>query len=213
MKDTGIGTPATRAAIIETLFSRQYIVREKKNLVPTEKGLTVYNIIRDKKIADVEMTGMWENTLAKIESGEMNPDTFRKGIEVYARQITAELLDVQLSFVSGSGCICPKCKTGRILFYPKVAKCSNVDCSVTIFRNKSDKQLTDKQITELVTTGKTGLIKGFKSKNNIHSGPFLYALDKSEVVTEQLLFHHIAWRRYYVEIDHLVSLFINKLQR
>lgn len=53
----------------------------------------------------------------------------------------------------------------RILFYPKVAKCSNVDCSVTIFRNKSDKQLTDKQITELVTTGKTGLIKGFKSKN------------------------------------------------
>ena len=43
MKDTGIGTPATRAAIIETLFSRQYIVREKKNLVPTEKGLAVYN--------------------------------------------------------------------------------------------------------------------------------------------------------------------------
>lgn len=49
MKDTGIGTPATRAAIIETLFSRQYIVREKKNLVPTEKGLAVYNIIRDKR--------------------------------------------------------------------------------------------------------------------------------------------------------------------
>ena len=165
MKDMGIGTPATRAAIIETLFTRQYIVREKKNLVPTEKGLAVYNIIRDKKIADVEMTGMWENTLAKIESGEMNPDTFRKGIEVYARQITAELLDVQLSFASGSGCICPKCKTGRILFYPKVSKCSNVDCSVTIFRNKSEKQLTDKQITELVTTGKTGLIKGFKSRN------------------------------------------------
>lgn len=165
MKDMGIGTPATRAAIIETLFSRQYIIREKKNLVPTEKGLTVYNIIRDKKIADVEMTGMWENTLAKIESGEMNPDTFRKGIEVYTRQITAELLDVRLSLASGNDCTCPKCKTGRILFYPKVAKCSNVDCSVTIFRNKSDKQLTDKQITELVTTGKTGLIKGFKSKS------------------------------------------------
>lgn len=165
MKDTGIGTPATRAAIIETLFSRQYIVREKKNLMPTEKGLAVYNIIRNKKIADVEMTGMWENTLAKIETGEMNADTFRKGIEVYARQITAELLDVQLSFASGGNCICPKCKTGCILFYPKVAKCSNVDCSVTIFRNKSDKQLTDKQITELVTNGKTPLIKSFKSKN------------------------------------------------
>lgn len=165
MKDTGIGTPATRAAIIETLFARQYIIREKKNLVPTEKGLAVYNIIRDKKIADVEMTGMWENTLSKIETGEVNPDTFRKGIEVYAKQITAELLDVQLSFASLGDCSCPKCKTGRILFYPKVAKCSNVDCSVTIFRNKSEKQLTDKQITELVTTGKTGLIKGFKSKS------------------------------------------------
>ena len=165
MKDTGIGTPATRAAIIETLFARQYIIREKKNLVPTEKGLAVYNIIRDKKIADVEMTGMWENTLSKIETGEVNPDTFRKGIEVYAKQITAELLDVQLSFASPGDCSCPKCKIGRILFYPKVAKCSNMDCSVTIFRNKSEKQLTDKQITELVTTGKTGLIKGFKSKS------------------------------------------------
>ena len=72
MKDTGIGTPATRAAIIETLFSRQYIIREKKNLVPTEKGLAVYNIIRDKKIADVEMTGMWENTLAKIETVDVD---------------------------------------------------------------------------------------------------------------------------------------------
>ena len=67
------------------------------------------------------MTGMWENTLAKIESGEMNPDTFRKGIEVYTRQITAELLDVRLSLASDGNCICPKCKTGRILFYPKVA--------------------------------------------------------------------------------------------
>lgn len=75
LKDSGIGTPATRAAIIETLFTRQYIVREKKALVPTAKGLAVYDIVRDKKIADVEMTGMWENALSKIESGEMNPDT------------------------------------------------------------------------------------------------------------------------------------------
>lgn len=58
MKDSGIGTLATRAAIIETLFTRQYILREKKALVSTEKGLAVYDIVRDKKIADVEMTGM-----------------------------------------------------------------------------------------------------------------------------------------------------------
>ena len=165
LKDAGIGTPATRAAIIETLFARQYIVREKKNLVPTDKGLAVYGIVKDKKIADVEMTGMWETALAKIEAGSMDADTFRKGIEVYATQITAELLSVQLSVATGETCPCPKCGSGRILFYPKVAKCSNVDCTLTIFRNKCDKQLTDKQIVELVTKRKTGLIKGFKGKN------------------------------------------------
>ena len=178
MKDAGIGTPATRAAIIETLFARQYIVREKKNLVPTDKGLAVYRIVKDKKIADVEMTGMWETALAKIEAGSMDADTFRKGIEVYAAQITAELLSVQLSFASGETCPCPKCGSGRILFYPKVAKCSNVDCTLTIFRNKCDKQLTDKQIVELVTKRKTGLIKGFKGKNG-------KAFDASLVLDEQ----------------------------
>ena len=165
LKDAGIGTPATRAAIIETLFARQYIVREKKNLVPTDKGLAVYKIVKDKKIADVEMTGMWETALSKIEAGSMDADTFRKGIEVYATQITSELLSVQLSVATGETCPCPKCNNGRILFYPKVAKCSNVDCTLTIFRNKCDKQLTDKQIVELVTKRKTGLIKGFKGKN------------------------------------------------
>ena len=101
MKDTGIGTPATRAASSKRCFLGSISSGRKKNLVPTEKGLAVYNIIRDKKIADVEMTGMWENTLAKIESGEMNPDTFRKGIEVYARQITAELLECSAFFRFG----------------------------------------------------------------------------------------------------------------
>lgn len=178
LKDAGIGTPATRAAIIETLFARQYIVREKKNLVPTDKGLAVYRIVKDKKIADVEMTGMWETALAKIEASSMDADTFRKGIEVYAAQITAELLSVQLSFASGETCPCPKCGSGRILFYPKVAKCSNVDCTLTIFRSKCDKQLTDKQIVELVTKRKTGLIKGFRGKNG-------KAFDASLVLDEQ----------------------------
>lgn len=164
MKDSGIGTPATRAAIIETLFTRQYIVREKKALVPTEKGLAVYDIVRDKKIADVEMTGMWENALSKIESGEMNPDTFHKSTEVHASQITSELLGVQLTLSTQQDLTCPKCGTGRILLYPKVAKCDNTDCGLVIFRNKSDKQLTDKQVTELITAKKTGVIKGFKSK-------------------------------------------------
>lgn len=164
LKENGIGTPATRASIIETLFARGYVRREKKSLVPTDKGLAVYYIVKDKRIADVEMTGQWETALAKIESGEMNPDTFRKGIEVYAAQITEELLQVQVSVADAEHIPCPKCHFGRILFYPKVAKCSNVDCSLTVFRNKGEKQLTDSQIADLVTKGRTALIKGFRSK-------------------------------------------------
>ena len=165
LKDIGIGTPATRASIIETLFSRDYVRREKKNLVPTEKGLAVYHTVKGKKIADVEMTGQWETALARIETGEMDAATFRKGIEVYAAQITEELLQVQVSVADGERIPCSKCQSGRILFFPKVAKCSNVDCGLTVFRSKGEKTLTDSQITDLVTKGKTSLIKGFKNRD------------------------------------------------
>ena len=92
IKKSGIGMPATRASIIETLFSRDYIERRKKSLVPTAKGLKVYEAVKEKRIADVAITGMWENTLLKIENGEMPAETFDKSIAIYAKQITEELL-------------------------------------------------------------------------------------------------------------------------
>lgn len=166
MKEVGIGTPATRAAIIETLFSRDYIRREKKSLVPTEKGLAVYAIVKDKKIADVAMTGNWENALAKIETGEMDADTFHREIEVYTAQITTELLNTSVSVASSTDSpLCPKCKRGRVLFYNKIARCSDVDCGLKVFRKICNKELTDKQITELLVKGKTGIIKGLKGKS------------------------------------------------
>jgi DNA topoisomerase-3 len=164
MKESGIGTPATRAAIIETLFSRNYIVREKKSLVPTDKGLSVYETVKEKRIADVAMTGSWENALAQIERGNMQPETFSKAIEVYTRQITAELLETKIVVAGENTCLCPKCKTAQVRFYPKVAKCTDVNCGLVVFRNISEKQLSDRQITELLTKGKIAVIKGFKSK-------------------------------------------------
>ena len=167
LKDCGIGTPATRAAIIETLFSREYIRRDKKSLVPTEKGMGVYEAVKDKKIANVSMTGEWENALAKIGRGEMNPDTFRQGIEVYASQITTELLESKIEGGNQrESCTCPKCKNGQVTIFPKVAKCNNESCGLTVFRNKSGKDLTDGQLLDLLNKGKTGIIKGFKSKEN-----------------------------------------------
>ena len=165
IREAGIGTPATRAAVIETLFARNYIRRDKKNLVPTEKGLAVYDTVKDKKIADVEMTAVWEDTLAKIETGEADAPSFRRDIEVYTAQIVAELLSAPLDVApSGEQCTCPKCKKSRILFFDKVAKCADVDCGFTLFRNKGGKVLTDKQIVGLVTTGRTPLVKGFRNR-------------------------------------------------
>ncbi len=164
MKDAGIGTPATRAAIIETLFAREYIVREKKSLVPTNKGLVVYLAVKDKKIADVAMTGAWELALNKIGAGEMDAATFHRSIEVYASQITTELLDIPFEQTGERpGCPCPKCGKGQVVFYPKVAKCNNEHCGLTVFRGIAKKELTDTQLTSLLTNGATPVIKGFIS--------------------------------------------------
>lgn len=83
MKDSGIGTPATRAAIIETLLKREYMVRQQKKLVPTEKGLALHSVVKNMAIANVEMTGKWEAELAKIERGEASADGFTHSIEGY----------------------------------------------------------------------------------------------------------------------------------
>ncbi|WP_419788599.1 DNA topoisomerase [Mucilaginibacter sp. SP1R1] len=91
MKDSGLGTPATRASIIETLIKRDYITREKKNLVPTETGLGVYNVVKDQKIAQAELTGNWEKRLEEIRSGASVND-FQQEIKTYTRNITQELL-------------------------------------------------------------------------------------------------------------------------
>jgi DNA topoisomerase-3 len=93
MKDSGLGTPATRASIIETLIKRTYIIREKKNLVPTETGLNVYNVVKDQKIAQAELTGTWEKRLEEIRSGA-SINEFQEEIKAYTRNITQELLKV-----------------------------------------------------------------------------------------------------------------------
>mgnify|MGYP000755172085 FL=1 len=165
LKDCGIGTPATRAAIIETLFKRGYMERCKKSLVPTEKGLALYSIVKTMRIADVALTGEWEKELARIERGELPADTFRKEIEAYTREITSELLSCDKLFARrDSGCKCPKCGTGTMQFYGKVVRCDNAECGLPVFRLKANRTLSDEEIKDLLTEGHTKLLKGFKSK-------------------------------------------------
>ena len=165
MKDSGIGTPATRAAIIETLLKREYMVRQQKKLVPTEKGLALHSVVKNMAIANVEMTGKWEAELAKIERGEASADGFTHSIEGYAREITAELLGCDRLFShKDSGCQCPKCKQGTMQFFGKVVRCSNKECGMPVFKQVAGKLLTDADITDLLTKGKTRTLNGFTSK-------------------------------------------------
>ena len=165
LKDCGIGTPATRAAIIETLLKREYMARVKKSLVPTEKGLALYSIVKDMDIADVEMTGRWEAELAKIEKEETPHEAFIRDIEGYTHKITTELLACDKIFGhKASGCTCPKCGTGTMQFYGKVVRCDNPDCTLPVFRQIAGRTLTDTEMNDLLTKGKTGVLGGFKSK-------------------------------------------------
>ncbi|CAM3742495.1 DNA topoisomerase 3 [Mucilaginibacter galii] len=91
MKDSGLGTPATRASIIETLIKRDYIKREKKNLIPTETGLSVYGVVKEQQIAQAELTGNWEKRLEEIRSGASVTE-FQQEIQNYTRAITREML-------------------------------------------------------------------------------------------------------------------------
>jgi len=164
LQNIGIGTPATRASIIETLFARNYIQREKKCLIPTEKGLQVYELVKDRKIADVAMTAEWELALQQIENGEADARAFQKEMETYASSITNELLHTSIAQTSMPDLICPKCKTGKLFIRDRIVKCTDAVCGWLQFRNVCGVQIGLAEIESLVKEGKTSLIKGMKSK-------------------------------------------------
>ena len=165
LQQIGIGTPATRAAIIETLFARNYIQRDKKALIPTEKGLQVYDLVRGKKIADVAMTAEWELALQKIENGEADAGAFKRDIESYAKTITQELLECHIDKPELPKLVCPKCQRNELLVRDKVVKCPDMNCGWIQFRNVCGVTLSIEEIERLVVHGRTGLIKGMKSKS------------------------------------------------
>ena len=164
MAECGIGTPATRANIIETLILRDYIRRDKKAIIPTEKGLAVYEIVKDKKIANAEMTGSWELALAAIEAGKMPSDKFSQGINSYVSTICEELLSLTPEQKSYPVYRCPKCGQQSVGIYAKVAKCRNEGCDFHIFREVCGILLSEDNIRDLISSGRTPILKGLTSK-------------------------------------------------
>ena len=160
----GIGTPSTRANIIETLILRDYIRRDKKSIIPTEKGLAVYEIVKDKKIANAEMTGSWELALAAIEAGKMPADKFSQGINSYVGTICEELLSLTPEQKSYPVYRCPKCGQQSVGIYAKVAKCRHETCGFHVFREVCGIHLSEDNIRDLISSGRTPILKGLTSK-------------------------------------------------
>ena len=164
MAACGIGTPATRANIIETLILRDYIRRDKKAIIPTEKGLAVYEIVKDKKIANAEMTGSWELALAAIEAGKMPSERFSQGINSYVGTICEELLSLSSEQKSYPVYRCPKCGQQSVGIYAKVAKCRHETCGFHVFREVCGIHLSEDNIRDLISSGRTPILKGLTSK-------------------------------------------------
>lgn len=164
LDNIGIGTPATRAAIIEVLFDRNYIIRDKKNLVPTQKGIQVYELVKEKKIADVSMTAQWELALQKIENNELDSQVFQKEMEDYAKSITSELLSTTI-VPNTPALTCPKCKNHNLIFNDYVVKCPDQNCQWIQFKSVCEVMLSDKEIENLILKKKTSLIRGMKSRS------------------------------------------------
>ena len=164
MAECGIGTPATRANIIETLILRDYIRRDKKSIIPTEKGLAVYETVKDKKIANAEMTGSWELALAAIEAGKMPSDKFSQGINSYVETICEELLSLSSEQKSYPVYRCPKCGQQSVGIYAKVAKCRHETCGFHVFREVCGIHLSEDNIRDLIGSGRTPILKGLTSK-------------------------------------------------
>ena len=109
MKENGIGRPSTRAAIIEKLFQRKYIVREKKNIKATEVGINLIHTIISPLLKSAELTGLWEKKLREIERGDFQAHQFL----VELKQMTAEVVREVKS--DKSGMRCPVCGKGAII--------------------------------------------------------------------------------------------------
>ena len=164
MAECGIGTPATRANIIETLILRDNIRRDKKSIIPTEKGLAVYEIVKDKKIANAEMTGSWELALAAIEAGKMPSDKFAQGINSYVGTICEGLLSLSSEQKSYPVYRCSKCGQKSVGIYAKVAKCRHETCGFHVFREVCSIHLSEDNIRDLISSGRTPILKGLTSK-------------------------------------------------
>lgn len=184
MKDNGIGRPSTRANIIETLFKRKYIEKKRKNIIATPTGIALIDTIQNELLKSAELTGLWERKLRLIEKGEYQPDVFKQELYQMVRELTDEVIfntSVQsfnievapvqpapkrerkpIEKINLEDLDCPKCKSAKIMRGKAAVGCSDFKaCGFKIPFELLGKKLTETQLIQLITKGKTNQIKGF----------------------------------------------------
>jgi len=200
MKDQGIGRPSTRANIIETLFKRKYVERIRKNLIPTVTGIGLIDTIQNELLKSAELTGDWERKLRLIEKGEYELEVFKGELIQMVRDLTEEVIfntnhrAIQIAEIQQSEpkpkkkverkpkqkivleeLNCPKCKTSKLMKGKAAVGCSNFkECGFKIPFELMGKKLTDNQLSDLISKGKTTIIKGLKNQSGEEiAGKFL----------------------------------------
>ena len=170
MKDSGIGTPATRAAIIERLIDVGYVERDGRALVATEKGLNVIRLLGEHALTSPDLTGAWEQRLGRIERGEDSRERFMRDIAGFAKE-TVEVLDETLKDVRIPRATlgpCPVCGH-EIVENRKGYSCWARDdpgCGFVIWKGKAGKQLPIAVARELIATGRTERpVTGFRGRS------------------------------------------------
>jgi DNA topoisomerase III len=172
MKDSGLGTPATRAVTIERLIKVGYVERDKKVLVPTEKGRSLIGLLGDSPLTSAGFTARWEERLARMEKGAERRPNFMSDINRFTTELVEEVRGMEgekLAVPSRSReplGACPKCGS-PVVETKKAYGCSawkKTGCDFAIWKQVSGKRLSESQAKQLLARGRTGQLKGFKSK-------------------------------------------------
>jgi DNA topoisomerase-3 len=174
MKESGLGTPATRAAIIERLIKVGYIERIKKVLVPTRKGQALISLVMRSPLSSPELTARWEERLAKMEQGaERRPD-FMSDIRGFVTSLVEEVRSMEGEKLASPSYsrnrepfgTCPKCGS-PVVETKKAYSCSawkTSGCDFAIWKQVSGKRLGESQAKQLLKRGRTERLTGFKSR-------------------------------------------------
>ena len=171
LKGLEIGTKGTRPGIIEILVkTRKYIAFEKNKYIPTELGLQFYNAIKDLDVVNVAQTARLEYQLKQVADGKNSVVKYYGQLSDYIKETVAQIFSLQSSITAstrkGLG-TCPSCKKGQIVEYPKSYGCTEFKngCKFGIWKEIANKKITHKNVEDLITKGRTSLIKGFKGKS------------------------------------------------